>query len=110
MALDTTVGWASALITMNLTAPSMVAGVLTIGWGRLAVVNIAQIMVVAAQQLRTRTDPRRQPIRCRLYRLARGQVVQDRIKVKHGRYADIVSIVLTIDTIKYALGPNNHRE
>ena len=72
--MDTMTAWALGRVTMNPTAlTTTAAGDLATKWRRFAAVTVVQPVEVATH-LRTLTDPRRLPARCRLFR--RGHVLK----------------------------------
>ncbi|MGO9378103.1 MAG: hypothetical protein ACLPN1_16195 [Dissulfurispiraceae bacterium] len=75
--------------TMNPPVSSTVAGDLTIKWGRIVAVTIAQ-QVEIATHLRELTNPRLLPTRCRLFRRSRvlvARVLVARVLVAHNLVA-----------------------
>jgi ribose 1,5-bisphosphokinase PhnN len=78
--MDTTTAEALERLTMNHTVSTTVAGDLATKWRRIAVVIIVQPVEVATH-LRMLTDPRRLPIRRRLFRRIRVLVVRNHVLV-----------------------------
>ena len=73
--MDTMTAWALGLVTMNPTAlTTTAAGDMATKWRRFAAVTIVPAVEVAAN-LRTLTDPRLLPARCRLFRRGHGLIV-----------------------------------
>ena len=67
-------------LTMNPLVPTTVAGDMATKWRRFEAVTIVQPVEVATH-LRTLTDPRPLPTRCRLFRRGRVLVARDHVEV-----------------------------
>jgi hypothetical protein len=79
--MDTTTAGALGRLTMNPTVSTTAAGGLATRWRRFAAVTIVQRVEVATH-LRTLTDPRLLPTRCRLFRRGRVLVARDHVEVR----------------------------
>ena len=77
-------------LTMNPLVPTTVAGDMATKWRRFEAVTIVQPVEVATH-LRTLTDPRPLPTRCRLFRRIRVLVAREYIELRSNKYLECLS-------------------